>query len=263
MFSSPTQMILGAPNVYSSFYQDFSSYSYSSREIGSITCRTRYSPPTIVTWQRDGVTVDVDGDRYQMTQTVTDRRNSYYDNILLVHNAADLVGNHTFTCSISNYAGSTFASTNTTMRGYYSKEYFSIHMWHITFFLTVAPTVGITSSGESILGVPHMLTCSASLNYRISPQLTKYLVVEWIGPDGLPVTEENRITVEEQHTSTRLLNFHSLNAADGGLYQCVAKLVIPNAGVTYNSRAEYNLIVKSECMSALTNKGIHNTSSFL
>lgn len=126
----------------------------------------------------------------------------------------------------------------------------------------------ITSSGESIHNLPYILTCSASisnLNYRIPPQLTEYLVVEWIEPDGLVVTEENGITVEQQHTSTQSLIFHSLNATHGGLYQCVANLVIPNAGITYNSRDEYNLIVKSECMPALTNtiKGIHNASPFL
>ena len=108
--------------------------------------------------------------------------------------------------------------------------------------------MGISTSGESIRNVPYVLTCTASLYYRISSQLTQYLVVEWIGPDGLALTEEDGITVDHQYTHSRSLNFHSLDVIHGGLYQCVAKLVIPNAGITYNSRAEYNLIVKGACM---------------
>lgn len=110
-------MTAGAPAVYSINYE-FHSSRYVT-EVGSITCRTRYSPPTSITWLRDGVAVDVDGDRYKMTQTVTHRRRSYYDNILLINNATDLVGNHTFTCSINNLAGSTTSSVSTTLSGDY------------------------------------------------------------------------------------------------------------------------------------------------
>jgi len=121
-------------------------------------------------------------------------------------------------------------------------------MFNIIHFFTVIPSVGISALGESIHNLSYVLTCTASLHYRISSELTQYLVVEWIGPDGLALTEENGITVDHQHTRSPSLNFHSLDAIHGGLYQCVAKLVIPNAGVTYNSRAEYNLIVKGKCM---------------
>ena len=82
-------------------------------------CRTKYSPPTNVIWRRDGVAIDVDGDRYQMTQTVTDRGNSYYDNVLLIRNAVHLAGTHTYTCFISNSAGSTSTNIQTTMTGEY------------------------------------------------------------------------------------------------------------------------------------------------
>lgn len=106
----------------------------------------------------------------------------------------------------------------------------------------------IHSSGGSINNAPYILRCAARLHYKISSQLTKYLVLEWVGPDGLALTEDNGITLEEQHISTRSLTFHSLDVIHGGMYQCVATLVVPNAGVTYTSRAEHNLTVKSECM---------------
>ena len=89
----------------------------SSTELGNITCRTRNSPPTYVTWERDGVRVPVNGDRYEMIQTVTDRQNSYYDSVLLIRDAVDLAGNHTYTCCVRNYAGSTCKTTSTHMTG--------------------------------------------------------------------------------------------------------------------------------------------------
>lgn len=108
--------IVGTLSIYDSYYRDLSRDG-SSTELGSITCRTRYSPPTYVTWERDGVAVPVNGDRYEMTQTVTDRGSSYYDSVLLIRDAVDLAGNHTYTCCIRNYVGNTCKSTSTYMRG--------------------------------------------------------------------------------------------------------------------------------------------------
>lgn len=105
-----------APSVYQSYYRDLSRSS-GLTEVGTITCRTQYSPPTNVIWRRDGVRVNVDGDRYKMTQTVTDRGNSRYDNILLIRNAVHLAGSHTYTCFISNSVGSTSNNIRTTMTG--------------------------------------------------------------------------------------------------------------------------------------------------
>ena len=61
----------------------------------------------------------VDGDKYEMIQTVTDRGSSYYNSTLLIRHAADLAGNHTYTCTITNNAGTTTQSIETTMTGYY------------------------------------------------------------------------------------------------------------------------------------------------
>ena len=108
-----------APHVYRSGYTDLSENNSDTtlNLLGTIICSTRYSPPTNVTWERDGVTVSVDGEKYEMIQTVTDRSNSYYDNILLIRDAIGLAGNHTYTCDISNYAGSTSQDISTNMTG--------------------------------------------------------------------------------------------------------------------------------------------------
>lgn len=63
------------------------------------------------------MTIDIDNDRYMMTQSVTERYGSYYDNVLQIMDAVSLAGNHRFTCSISNLAGSTSKDIFTTLQG--------------------------------------------------------------------------------------------------------------------------------------------------
>ena len=52
-----------------------------------------------------------------MIQTVTDRGSSYYDSVLLIRDAVGHAGNHTYTCNISNYAGSASKDISTNMTG--------------------------------------------------------------------------------------------------------------------------------------------------
>lgn len=63
-------MTIGPPHIYNSYYQDLLRDQYSTA-VGSITCQSRDSPPTSIVWERDGVTIDIDDNRYVMTQTVT------------------------------------------------------------------------------------------------------------------------------------------------------------------------------------------------
>ena len=105
--------------MYKSSYTDLSRNNSNAtlNLLGTIICSTYNSPPTNVTWKRDGVTVPLDGDRYEMAQTVTNRGSSYYDSVLLVRDAVGLAGNHIYTCNISNYAGSTSKNISTNMTG--------------------------------------------------------------------------------------------------------------------------------------------------
>ena len=90
--------------------------------LGVIDFSTTYSPPTSVTWLRDGSPVTVDGYNYEMMYTVTSRSYSptTYDNILIIRNAVDLVGYHVYTCSVSNYVGSDSETVNTNFAGSYN-----------------------------------------------------------------------------------------------------------------------------------------------
>ena len=86
--------------------------------LGTVECLTQYSPPTTVTWLRDGVAVEVDGEGYEMIQSVIERQSySRYNNTLIIRNAADLAGDHRYCCSISNSAGSTSDCVATSWTG--------------------------------------------------------------------------------------------------------------------------------------------------
>ena len=80
----------------------------------ALTCPSTGSPATTVTWTKDGATLTVDGATYSMTQTVTDRRTSTYENVLTISSdATSIVGD--YTCTVSNALGSD--SVNFTVRG--------------------------------------------------------------------------------------------------------------------------------------------------
>ena len=80
----------------------------------TLTCTSTGSPATTVTWTRDGGALTVDGTTYSMTQTVTDRRTSTYENVLSISfDAPSNVGD--YTCTVSNALGSD--SMDFTIRG--------------------------------------------------------------------------------------------------------------------------------------------------
>ena len=100
--------------MYSSNYTVWNNTN--SSLLGTVECLTQYSPPTNVMWLRDGVAIEVDGEGYEMMQSVIERQSySRYNNTLLIRNAADLAGNHTYNCTITNTAGNTTQAVNTTL----------------------------------------------------------------------------------------------------------------------------------------------------
>ena len=62
-----------------------------SSSVLTLTCETRTAPPTNITWQRDGVNLTIDGSTVQMTQTVTNRQNSYFTSTLSITDDPDNV----------------------------------------------------------------------------------------------------------------------------------------------------------------------------
>ena len=116
------------------------------------------------------------------------------------------------------------------------------------------PVTNILTSGEPMHQKPFNLTCTASLNPKVASQLIQYMVLEWVGPSGESVANQDGITIEQQHilhnTITRSLTFHPLNMTHGGNYKCEAKLLLPNTEV-FNSSSLYHLNVLSKWISDL------------
>ena len=122
--------------MYSSSYSDMSNTQGSV--LGTLECLTQNSPPTTVTWLRDGVAVHIDGVGYEMMQIVTERRYySRYKNILFIRNAADLAGNHTYTCNVSNSAGSSSQIISTTLTGEHTliSAVMHVHIFHYIYII--------------------------------------------------------------------------------------------------------------------------------
>ena len=97
-------------------YTDLTSNSQTTA-LTQIECYTLNSPPTTVIWKKDGDVIDVETDKYTAMQIVIDRRSSHYQNILLIRDVFDIMGNFTFTCEIENKAGSTHHSVSIDMAG--------------------------------------------------------------------------------------------------------------------------------------------------
>ena len=71
----------------------------------NLTCISTVSPATIVTWMRDGQQLSFNDDTYKLIQTVTDRRQSTYKNVLIIKAAASDIFGHTYSCTIINILG--------------------------------------------------------------------------------------------------------------------------------------------------------------
>ena len=79
-----------------------------SASSSTLTCISTGSPATTVTWMRNGQPLAIDGDTYQLSQTVTNRASSTYENVLTINLplASILDGDNSFTCTVTNELGS-------------------------------------------------------------------------------------------------------------------------------------------------------------
>ena len=109
-------MNTGPPRVYSSEYHDLID-DQSTDAFMTITCSTSDSPPTKVIWMCDGDNITTSDGDFETMQVVTNRRNVYYDNILIVKNATRAAGIHDYTCTVMNSQGSDTHTITTNIPG--------------------------------------------------------------------------------------------------------------------------------------------------
>ena len=74
-----------------------------SLELQELICTTSVSPPTTVSWRKNGQPLTIDGTTYEQSQRVIDTSDSVYDNILYSSDVANFVG--TFECMVANSIG--------------------------------------------------------------------------------------------------------------------------------------------------------------
>ena len=77
----------------------------------TLNCTSTGSPPTNVTWIKDGEVI-TDGNSYEVIQTLRDGVTTTYDNVLKVHlHLSEIIG--TYTCMIDNSVSSAVGRTLT------------------------------------------------------------------------------------------------------------------------------------------------------
>ena len=71
----------------------------------SVRCISTGSPATVVSWMKDGVIIDESSTDYTLTQTITNRATSTYNNILTVNVGATGGVAGTYICNVTNDLG--------------------------------------------------------------------------------------------------------------------------------------------------------------
>ena len=71
----------------------------------NLTCISTGSPATAVTWMGDSQPLSLPDDTYTQIQTVTDRRLSTYETVLIIDAAATDITGHTYICTVINALG--------------------------------------------------------------------------------------------------------------------------------------------------------------
>ena len=172
-----------------------------------------------------------------------------------------IVGYHTYTCIVSNYAGNTNGTVNTVIIG---KYHFKISMFTLIFFfnLIVYPVVSIHPTESLNLLSLFEMTCVASfLHPKLASQLVPYLELEWVGPDGNTLGDGDDIFVKEQSnspdTAARLLKIiiKSLTMSHLGNYTCETKLHF------FNSRHNIFFITTTSYFVTVHSKSFYHTGA--
>ena len=87
------------------------------------------------------------------------------------------------------------------------------------------------------------LLCVTYLQPRLA-HLSHYIVLDWVGPKGVPLAAGNNITVARQSTFTiSSLQFTTVNLIHHGLYVCRASLNISSLVSTPTTSSELYLTI--------------------
>ena len=80
------------------------SYSTSNSTAMTLVCQTQGSPPSNITWYRDGTPLDINGNTTDMTVNVTNRTSSYFEVTLNICDSPDAIAGR-YICEVENNLG--------------------------------------------------------------------------------------------------------------------------------------------------------------
>ena len=120
---------------------------------------------------------------------------------------------------------------------------------------TIVATHNSEYEGDNIT-----LTCEGTVHpSKFIPQLND-VVAEWMGPEKVPLTQQNRIIVGfQRRTASGVVHSLTLNGtsyAHAGAYTCQVALNFTNS-LSHTSVAKYHLLVPSKYCSTDLYRNIH------
>ena len=123
-----------------------------------------------------------------------------------------------------------------------------------SFSSSVEPMMEITAFSEAVYKAHFVLMCKASVIPKLYSQLVPYMVLEWFGPDGVPLTEGNNIVLGMHPNSVtnlvRNITFTQLNLTHNGVYSCQVTINLQNTRIIRTT--DYDLRVKGKSLKAIS-----------
>ena len=110
-------------------------------------------------------------------------------------------------------------------------------------------SVTVTPNSDSVDDIIS-LTCEGTAHpFKTTAQLESYITIQWLGPTGVSLTEENDIILSGQEKSqagvTRTLLFNGTRCNHAGQYTCKVILNILNS-IAQTSKASHHLVLQSK-----------------
>ena len=98
-------------------FTQYDNATMSGSVVATYTCETQGFPPTWLSWRRNGELLIIDDTRYSTMQIVTDHAGSYFDNVLLVYDIMELLGDPVYQCNVSSHFGSVVGDIRESLSG--------------------------------------------------------------------------------------------------------------------------------------------------
>ena len=242
---------IGAPEIEStSFNSQLTTHidPNSSLALVEVTCNTKFSPPTDVTWLRDGKKLNIDGTLYQTAVRVADRINYLYNTTLVIHDAANIGGIHNYTCIVSNTQGRDLMTITTNISGNLALNKIFGRLIIIFYASTteVLSEVSVLPSAEPINEQNTTLKCVATPFPNLR-KLLPYLTLQWITPVGaVKDSVATGLQIYSTNKTTLDIRFSPLVVSHSGVYTCRVRLNIPNSVGNYVTTRAFDLTVHSK-----------------